>query len=220
MAVRNRPSTKTIWSVVAVTGVFLSLGIVQLLAFAQAGSRKAPLQRPTAVQPKTTIKMFGPGDAHILPSKVRATMPSSIPPLSAVEKQEVLGPLPPSVITLTPSHPIDPNWATLEFYQPALVRPCCFVYLNPSGSIFLQLQAQANRTYYFDLAVKTDSTAGCKYTVSGPDATDTEFSCAHEGTKGQHLIFGFTNSGKAGNATFVFQCSQAASLYSWEISIK
>ena len=219
MAVCKRPSMKAIGNVVAATGVLLSLGIVQLLAFAQAG-RKVPLQKPAAVQPQTTIKMFGPGDAHVLPSKVRANMPSSIPPLSAVDKQAALGLLPPSVITLSASHPIEPTWATLEYYQPALVRPCCFVYLNPSGSIFLQLQAQANRTYYFDLAVKADPTAGCKYTVSGPDATDTEFSCAQEGTKGQHLIFGFTNSGKAGLATFVFQCSQPASLYSWEISIK
>ena len=221
MEIHNQHSSKRARPTVIMAGVFLFLGVLRLLAYAQAGSKTTILQKPAATQAGSAIKMFGPGNIQHLPGKIQLATPSSIPAMSAAEKLAVLGTTQPPAMTLTPAHPMEPNWATLEFYQPELVLPCCYAYLNPPGAVFLQLQAQAGRTYYFDVAVRVDSLeAGCKYTVDGPDRTQTEFGCTQDGKKGQHLIFGFTNSSKPGNATFVFKCSQPASLYSWEITAK
>lgn len=185
-------------------------------------NRRIPLAKPAAAAPKLALKMFHPGDGPPVRYKVMSGTPPSIPPLSAIERQAAFGPLPPSFIRLTPEHLDESGWAYLELYEPELVRPCCFIFVPTSGAIFLQLQARANATYYFDLGVNVDNiSSGCKYTIVGPDKTVSEFNCVQKnGQKGQHLLFGFANSSRTGTATFVFQCNQPASLYSWEIAVK
>lgn len=75
-----------------------------------------------------------------------------------------------------------------------------YLYLVPSGSAFVHLNAGAGRTYYIDVAVSTfdPPVPGCQYEVRGPDGSTTTFSCK----TGQHLIFGY-QAGDSGSGDFV-----------------